>query len=195
MPLDHLYAGPILAEHLRGKHFFDKDTVVVSPDVGGVARAQAMAEMLDAGLAIIAKRRPEPNKVEIVEIIGDVRNKTCVMIDDMVDTGSSIVSGACALIDRGARRVVACVTHAILSGPAVEHIEKSPIEEMVVTDTIPISASKASQTGKFTILSVAPLLADAIQRIHQGSSVSALFDNYRQSVLTNAGSGTHNKFK
>ncbi len=178
MPLDHLYAGPLLACYFREHGFYDGDTVVVSPDVGGVARARAMAEMLGAGIAIIAKRRPEPNKVEIMEIIGDVQGKTCVMIDDIIDTGGSIVHGAVALKERGARRVFACCTHGIFSHDALRKIDESPIEELVVTDTIPIPEDKRAMTNKVRAISVAPLLADAIQRINNSSSVSELFESY-----------------
>ncbi len=178
IPLDHLYAGPLLGTHFAERGMTNHDTVVVSPDVGGVGRARGMAEMLHAPIAIIVKRRPEPNQVEIMEIIGDVRGKTCVMVDDMIDTGGSLVSGVCALMDRGARRVFACCTHAVLSRPAVERIEASPIEELVVTDTIPLSDDKRLPCPKISVISVAPLLADAIRRIHQDASVSELFETF-----------------
>jgi ribose-phosphate pyrophosphokinase len=178
LPLDHLYAGPLLASYFAEKGLTNGDTVVVSPDVGGVGRARGMAEMLHAPIAIIVKRRPEPNKVEIMEIIGDVQGKTCVIVDDMIDTGGSTVSGACALIERGAKRVYACCTHPVLSDIAVDRIEDSPIAELVVTDTIPFSESKRSRSTKTTVISVAPLLANAISRIHHDDSVSELFDAY-----------------
>ncbi|MDR3707817.1 MAG: ribose-phosphate pyrophosphokinase [Capsulimonadaceae bacterium] len=178
MPLDHLYAGPLLACYFREHSFYDGDTVVVSPDVGGVARARAMAEMLGASLAIIAKRRPEPNKVEIMEIIGDVSGKTCVMVDDMIDTGGSIVHGAIALKERGARRIFACCTHGLFSNDALAKIDNSPIEEVVATDTIPVSEERKAQTSKLRVISVAPLLADAIHRINHSESVSELFESY-----------------
>ena len=178
LPLDHLYAGPLLASYFAEKGLTNGDTVVVSPDVGGVGRARGMAEMLHAPIAIIAKRRPEPNKVEIMEIIGDVRGKTCVMVDDMIDTGGSTVSGACALIERGAKRVYACCTHPVLSSAAVDRIEDSPIAELVVTDTIPFDDGKRARSSKTTVISVAPLLASAISRIHHDDSVSELFDAY-----------------
>ena len=149
---------------------------MVSPDVGGVARARALAENLKSPIAIIAKRRPEPNKVEIVEIIGDVKGKICLMIDDMIDTGGSIVQGAEALMQRGAASVHACCTHAILSGNAIERINASPLQSLVVTDTIPLPLDK--QSPKIKVLSVAPLLADAIVRIHEDNSVSELFSHY-----------------
>jgi ribose-phosphate pyrophosphokinase len=178
IPLDHLYAGPLIGTHFAEQGLINHDTVVVSPDVGGVGRARGLAEMLHAPLAIIAKRRPEPNQVEIMEIIGDVRGKTCVMVDDMIDTGGSIVSGACALMDRGARRVVACCTHGVLSPPALERIENSPIQQLVVTDTIPRSAEKLASSSKINVISVAPLLANAIHRIHHDDSVSELFETF-----------------
>src|SRR5579862_6490827 len=137
LPVDHLYAGPLISDYLISEGLFNGNTVVVSPDVGGVARARALAEHLKSPIAIIAKRRPEANQVEIMEIIGDVNGKTCVMIDDMIDTGGSIVQGAEALIERGAAEVHACCTHAILSGNALERVNKSPIKTLVVTDTIP----------------------------------------------------------
>jgi ribose-phosphate pyrophosphokinase len=177
IPVDHLYAGPIIAQHLIGKGLSDADTVVVSPDVGGVTRARGLAEILGTPIAIIAKRRPEPNKSEVMEIIGNVDGKTAVMIDDMIDTGGSIVQGAVALMERGAKKVYACCTHPVLSGQAVERFRSARIEEVVVTDTIPISAATLAG-GNITILSVAPLLANAIERIHGDQSVSALFKEY-----------------
>ena len=178
LPLDHLYAGPLLASYFAEKGLRDSDTVVVSPDVGGVGRARGMAEMLRAPIAIIAKRRPEPNKVEIMEIIGDVSGKTCVMVDDMIDTGGSTVSGAHALMERGATRVFSCCTHPILSDAAVEKIEESPITELVITDTIPLEERKQKRSSKISVISVAPLLASAISRIHLDDSVSELFASY-----------------
>jgi ribose-phosphate pyrophosphokinase len=178
MPLDHLYAGPLLADHFRTKGYIDGDVVVVSPDVGGVSRARVFAEMLGAGIAIIVKRRPEPGKVEVMEIIGDVTGKRCIMIDDMIDTAGSIAIGAKSLVDRGAKAVVATATHAVLSGPALARIQDSPIEELVLTDTIPIPEEKLTETSKLTTVSVAALLANAIQRIHHDDSVSELFDRF-----------------
>ncbi len=178
MPLDHLYAGPMLADHFREKGYVDSDVVVVSPDVGGVSRARAFAEMLGAGIAIIVKRRPEPGKVEIMEIIGDVNDKRCIMIDDIIDTANSIVFGAKALYARGAASIAATATHAVLSGPALARIQGSPIQEVVLTDTIPIPLDKAIETTKLTTVSVAALLANAIQRIHHDDSVSELFDRF-----------------
>jgi ribose-phosphate pyrophosphokinase len=178
IPMDHLYAGPLVADHLRESGFCDGNTCVVSPDVGGVPRARALAEMLKTSIAIIAKRRPEPNKVEIMEIIGDVNGKRCVMIDDMIDTGGSIVSGAQALMERGAASVYACCTHPVLSPGAVERIAASPIKQLVTTDTIPFKHKEHIEEGHVKVLSVAPLLADAIRRIHNDESVSQLFDKF-----------------
>lgn len=176
LPVDHLFAGPIIAEYLINKGLSNADTVVVSPDVGGVARARALAEMLKTPIAIIAKRRPEPDQAEVVEIIGDVKGKTAVMIDDIIDTAGSIAQGATALKDRGATKIYACCTHPVLSGDAVERLEAAPIEETVVTDTIPLRTER--QSGKISMLSVAPLLANAIGRIHKDQSVSELFEEY-----------------
>ncbi len=176
LPVDHLYAGPLIADHLITEGLFDGNTVVVSPDVGGVARARALAEHLKTPIAINAKRRPEPNKVEIMEIIGDVTGKVCVMIDDMIDTGGSVVQGAAALMDRGAVAVHACCTHGVLSGKAIERIDCSPLRSLVITDTVPLPAHKRSD--KIKVLSVAPLLAEAILRIHEDNSVSEMFSNY-----------------
>ncbi|MDW8206994.1 MAG: ribose-phosphate pyrophosphokinase [Chloroherpetonaceae bacterium] len=176
LPVDHLYAGPLIADYLIAAGLHNGNTVVVSPDVGGVARARALAEHLKTPIAIIAKRRPEPNKVEIIEIIGDVEGKVCVMIDDMIDTAGTIVQGAEALMERGAASVHACCTHPVLSGKAVERLNCSPLRSIIVTDTIPLPPEK--QIPKIKVLSVAPLLADAILRIHEDSSVSELFEHY-----------------
>ncbi len=176
LPVDHLYAGPLIAEHLKTEGLYDGNTVVVSPDVGGVARARALAEHLKTPIAIIAKRRPQPNQVEIMEIIGNVSGKVCVMVDDMIDTGGSIVQGAEALMDRGATAVHACCTHGILSGTAINRIDCSPLRSLVVTDTIPLPDSK--RHPKIKVISVAPLLANAIGRIHEDNSVSELFSHY-----------------
>ena len=176
MPVDHLYGGPIIAEYLMAKGLHDSDTVVVSPDVGGVTRARTLAETLGTPIAIIAKRRPEPNKSEVKEIIGDVAGKNVVMIDDIIDTAGSIVHGAEALKARGAKKIYACCTHPVLSGDAINRLKASPIEKVIITDTIPLTPEK--QIDKITVLSVAPLLADAISRIHRDQSVSELFKEY-----------------
>lgn len=176
LPVDHLYGGPIIARYLVEHGLADSNLVVVSPDVGGVARARKFAEMLDAPIAIIAKRRPEPNRAEVMEIIGDVAGKRAIMIDDMIDTGGSIVQGAIALKERGAEEVYACCTHPVLSAGAAERIARSPIREMVATNTIAVPPER--RPPNLTILSVAPLLASAIQRIHGNMSVSELFAEY-----------------
>ena len=146
-------------------------------DVAGVPRARSLAEALDAPLAIIAKRRPEPNKVEVMEIIGDVQGRIAIMIDDMIDTGGSVVQGAEALLKRGATSVIAACTHPVFSGNAAQRLAESPIQKVICTDTIPLPPHK--QFDKLVRLSVAPLLGEAIKRIHHDESVSELFQNYR----------------
>jgi len=171
-PVDQLTAVPILAEYFQSLGFSNNDVVVVSPDVGGVARARHFAEILGTPIAIIAKRRPEPNKAEAMEVIGDVKGKTVIMVDDIVDTAGSLMKGAEAMLERGAKRIYACCTHPVLSGEAVERIENGPIEQLIVTDTIPLGDKKSE---KIKVLSIAPLLAEAIARIHYEKSVSVLF--------------------
>ncbi len=170
-PVDHLKAMPILAEYFKGKQL--KDIVVVSPDVGGVTRARELADRLVAPLAIIDKRRPEPNVAEVMNIIGDVREKTVIIVDDMIDTAGTLTLGAQALMDHGAKKVYTCCTHAVLSGPAIERLKAAPIEEVVVTNTIPLRETQ--KFDKIKVLSVAPLFAEAISRIHRNQSVSTLF--------------------
>ena len=177
VPVDHLYLGPVIGRHLVEQGYADQDAVVVSPDVGGVVRARALAEMLGKPLAIIAKRRPEPGRVDIVEIIGDVSGKVCIMIDDMVDTGGSVVQGAEALLQRGATDIVVTCTHPIFSANASQRLQEGPISRVICTDTIPVPQQKAFK--KLTILSAAPLLAEAIRRIHMHESVSSLFESWR----------------
>ncbi|MBI2844105.1 MAG: ribose-phosphate pyrophosphokinase [Armatimonadetes bacterium] len=174
VPVDNLYAGPIIADYVSKNIVPENGIVVVSPDVGGVPRARAMAEVLRAPIAIIVKRRPEPNRAEVMEVIGDIKGRTCVMIDDMIDTGGSISLGAAALAERGAAEIYAACTHPVLSGDAVRKIEDAPLKQLIITDTIPLVPEKRSE--KITVLSVAPLLADAIRRIHEESSVSQLFE-------------------
>ncbi|NLZ93131.1 MAG: ribose-phosphate pyrophosphokinase [Firmicutes bacterium] len=171
IPVDHLKSLPILANYFQQKNF--QDAVVVSPDVGGVTRARELAERLQLPIAIIDKRRPEPNVAEVMHIIGSVEGKTVIMIDDIIDTAGTITYGAQALIDHGATEVYACCTHPVLSGPALERIENSPIKEIVVTNTIPYTGEPSS---KIKVLSVATLIGDAIIRIHEELSVSKLFD-------------------
>lgn len=171
IPVDHLPGVPILAEYFQKKNL--DDVIVVSPDVGGVTRSRDMARRLDTSLAIIDKRRDKPNEAAIMNIIGDVSGKTVIMIDDIIDTGGTITQGADALMERGAKEVYACCTHPVLSGPAIERLQKSSIKEIVVTNTIPLPEHKA--IDKIHVLSVAPLIGEAIIRIHEDLSVSKLF--------------------
>ncbi len=173
IPVDNLYATPVLLEEFR-KRFRSDELVVVSPDAGGVERARAFAKRLDAGLAIIDKRREKANVSEVMHIIGDVRGRCALLLDDMVDTAGTLTNAAQALKDNGAREVYAAATHAVLSGPAVERIQGSCLEQLIVTDTIPLRP-EAERTGKIRVLSVAPLLAEAIRRITECGSVSSLF--------------------
>lgn len=172
IPVDHLYAAPLFVNYFINKKL--DDIVVVSPDVGGVTRARALATKLDAPLAIIDKRRPKPNVSEVMNIIGDIENKNCIIIDDMVDTAGTLVNAAKVLKDMGAREVYVACTHPILSGPAFERIRDSVIKELIVTNTIPLPAGKPAD--KIKVLSVAPLFAEAIKRIYEGLSLSKLFD-------------------
>lgn len=171
IPVDHLYASPVLLNYV--KENFHDDLVVVSPDAGGVERARAFAKRLGANLAIVDKRRPRPNVSEVMNIIGEVEDKTTILLDDMIDTAGTITQAARALQERGAKQVFACCTHAVLSGPAIERLESSPIEELVVTNTI--AKRDAATSSKIKRLSVGPLLGEAIKRIHCGESVSSLF--------------------
>jgi len=171
IPVDHLFAAPILLEYLKG---LKNDTVMVSPDAGGVERTRAFAKRLGTSLAIIDKRRDAPNVSEVMNVIGDIKGKVAVLSDDMVDTGGSLARAAYALMEQGAKKVFACCTHPVLSGRAIEILSEAPIEEMIVTDTIPLSA-KAREFSKIKVLSVSGLLADAIQRIYNDDSVSSLF--------------------
>jgi ribose-phosphate pyrophosphokinase len=171
IPVDHLFAAPIILDYLKK---IKNDIVIVSPDAGGVERARAYAKRLNASLAIIDKRRDSPNVAQVMNIIGDVSGMTAVLVDDMVDTGGTLVRGAYALTEKGAKEVRACCTHPVLSGRAVEVIMDSPIEEMIVTDTIPLK-KEAKTCSKIKILSISSLLAEAIRRIYQDESVSDLF--------------------
>ncbi len=178
IPVDHLPAGPILAEDLMRRSLAGPDTVVVSPDVGGVATATALADRVNASLAIIAKRRPDINRVEILQLIGELTGKRAVLVDDMIDTGGSIVSAAEAVAERGASEIYAYATHAVFSGDAADRLQASPLKEVVVTDTIPLPESK--RRPKIRVLSIAPVLAEAIRRVHEQVSVSTLFGHYWQ---------------
>jgi len=172
IPVDHLPGVPILAEYLLTKNL--EDLVVVAPDLGGVTRARDLAERIGASIAIIDKRRPEPNVAEVMNIIGKVKGKTIVMTDDIIDTAGTITLGAQVLMELGAKEVYACATHPVLSGPALERLQNSSIKEIIVTNTIPLPPEK--KLDKMTVLSVAPLLGEAIIRIHEDLSVSKLFD-------------------
>jgi ribose-phosphate pyrophosphokinase len=172
IPVDHLPAGPLLAQHLMSRGL--KDVVVVSPDVGGVVRARELAKLMGAPLAVIDKRRPEPNVTEVMDIIGPVRDKTAIMVDDIIDTAGTITKGAGALREWGAREVYVLCTHPVFSGSAVENLATSSIKEIVVTNTIPIPPEK--MLDKVKVVSVAPLLGEVIIRIHEDLSVSKLFD-------------------
>jgi ribose-phosphate pyrophosphokinase len=172
IPVDNIYASPILMGDVW-KHDY-KNLVVVSPDVGGVVRARAIAKRLDTDLAIIDKRRPKPNEAKVMHIIGDVAGRTCVIMDDMVDTANTLCEAAAALKRHGAERVLAYCTHPVLSGPAVERISKSELDALVVTDTIPLR-DEARACAKIRQLSVAELLAETMRRITRGDSVSSLF--------------------
>jgi ribose-phosphate pyrophosphokinase len=170
--VDHLFATPVMIEYFKGLGL--KNLTVVSPDAGGVERARAFAKRLKAPLAIIDKRRQEMNVADVMHIIGRVKGRNCLMVDDLIDTAGTLVKGAKALLDHGAASVSACATHAVLSGPAVERIEESRIKEVVFTNSIPLSA-RALRSKKIRSLSVAPLLAHAIRSIHEETSVSTLF--------------------
>jgi len=172
IPVDHLLALPIIGKYFAEKGL--KDIVVVSPDHGGVTRARRLADYLGASIAIIDKRRPAPNVVEVMNIVGDVRGRTAILVDDIIDTAGTILLGAEALRREGAERIYAACTHPVLSGPAVERLRNAELEEVVVTDTIPVPEEK--RLPNLRILSVAPLIAEAIVRVHEGLSVSKLFD-------------------
>ncbi len=175
IPVDHLLGGPILAEYFISKGLEDQDDVVaVSPDLGSVTRARKFADNLHAPIAIIDKRRPKANVSEIMNIIGDVEGKRCILIDDMIDTAGTITNAANALKDLGAKNVYACCTHGVLSGPAMERINKSAIEELVMLNTIPLSKEK--DCVKIRSISVAPLFAEAIKRIYDDKPISKLFE-------------------
>ncbi|MBU6335612.1 MAG: ribose-phosphate pyrophosphokinase [Chloroflexi bacterium] len=171
IPVDHLQAGPLLADHLRMARLHDP--VVVSPDAGGVGRANSFRERVGAGLAIIAKQRPRPDVVEMIEMVGEVAGKTAVIVDDMISTGGTLAEAARALRQRGAVAVYACATHGIFAGAALEALEHSDLVETIVTDTIPLPEDH--QRARISKISVAPLFAEAIMRIHKDLSLSALF--------------------
>ncbi|MGH2369871.1 MAG: ribose-phosphate diphosphokinase, partial [Chloroflexota bacterium] len=172
IPVDHLRANPIMADAFR-RRFDQGDIVVVSPDSGGVARANDFRLRVGGHLAIIAKQRPQPDMAEVLEMVGDVRGKTAVIVDDMISTGGTLIEAAGMLLDRGAAEVIACATHGIFAGEAADLIQESRINEVITTNTIPLADGR--RRGKIRQISVAPLLAEAIRRIHRHESVSALF--------------------
>jgi len=174
IPFDHLYAAPVLLDNMRKKFEKADDLVVVSPDAGGVERARAYSKRLGAGLGIVDKRRTKPNVAEVLNVIGDVSGKVAIILDDMIDTAGTLTQAANAIVDKGASRVFAYATHAVLSGPAVERLQKSPIEEVIVTDSIPLTPEIRS-LGKIKQLSTARLFAEAVKRIHNADSLSSLF--------------------
>lgn len=173
VPFDHIFAMPVFLDYFRPK-FGDERLVLISPDAGGVERARAYAKRLDADLAIIDKRREEANVSEVMHIVGEVEGRICIILDDMIDTAGTLCNAAFALKEQGASTVYAAATHPVLSGPAIERISNSALEEVAVTDTIPLSQA-AQQSGMFKVLSVAPLICETIKRIHHSDSVSSLF--------------------
>jgi ribose-phosphate pyrophosphokinase len=173
IPFDHLYGMPVMLEDYLKKNF-DSGAVVVSPDAGGVERARAYSKRLNASLAIIDKRRERANVSEVMNLIGDVKGKQCIIVDDMIDTAGTLTGAAKALVEYGATKVVACATHGVLSGPAIQRIMESPIDEVIVSDTIPLSPAARTCT-KIKQVSMARLLGEAIKRIHSSDSVSSLF--------------------
>jgi len=172
IPVDNIFAAPVILNYIRS--YIRNDLVIVSPDAGGVERARAFAKRLNASLAIIDKRREAPNEAEAMNIIGEVEGKTAIILDDMVDTAGTLAQAAAALKSRGTSRIDACCTHPVLSGPAIERIEASPIQNLVVSNTVPLS-DRAKSCKKITVLSVAELLGETIKRIYNSHSVSGLF--------------------
>ncbi len=170
IPVDHIYTNPVFINYFKHKRM--KDVVVVSPDAGGVERARAFAKRLEYDLAIIDKRRTSPTDADILHVVGDVRGKVALIVDDLVDTAGTLAKAAKALISSGATKVYAACAHGVLAGPALERLENAPLEELVITDTIALNGKKLS---KIKVLTVAPLLAEAIKRIHEERTVSALF--------------------
>src|SRR5215207_8426558 len=172
IPVDHLFAAPVIIDYLARQDF--ARLTIVAPDAGGAERARAYAKRLDAELAVIDKRRSDDGTAEVMNVIGEVGGRTCVIADDIIDTAGTIQKAAQALMDSGAERVLACAVHGVLSGPALERIEKSPLDQLIVTNSIPLSAA-AQQCKKIVVLSVARLLGQAIRNIHEETSVSSLF--------------------
>jgi ribose-phosphate pyrophosphokinase len=172
IPVDHLFSSPVMIEYFKSLNV--PDMTVVSPDAGGVERARAFAKRLNAPLAIIDKRREEANVAEVMNVVGEVNGRHCLLVDDLIDTAGTLVKGAEALMEKGAASVSACATHAVLSGPAVERIQASCLQEVVVTNSIPVTGQKR-ECGRIRTLSIAKLLAEAIRSIHEETSVSVLF--------------------
>jgi ribose-phosphate pyrophosphokinase len=172
IPVDHLFAAPVIIEYLARRDY--PDLTIVSPDAGGAERARAYAKRLGAELAIIDKRRSDDGTAEVMNVIGDVNGRTCILQDDIVDTAGTMQKAAVALKHNGAARVLACAVHGVLSGPAIERIEQSPLDELIVTNTIPLNGERA-RCQKIKVLSVARLLGQAIRSIHEETSVSSLF--------------------
>ena len=174
IPVDHLYGAPLLAKYFKKK--MDENWVVVSPDVGSVSRARNFASRVDASIAIVDKRRPKANAIEIMNLIGDVKGKTCLMVDDMIDTAGTICQGAEALVKNGAKEVYACCTHGVLSGPAMDRINASPIKELAILDTIDMPES-VKNNPKIKVISVAKTVAKAITAVYSDSSLSAIYED------------------
>ncbi len=174
IPFDNLFASPVILDYLKKETAGNGDVVMVSPDAGGVERARSYAKRINASVAMVDKRRTGPNVAQAMNIVGEVKGKTAIILDDMIDTAGTLTEAANAVLDQGAKRVFAAATHGVLSGPAVERIRAARIEKVIVTDTIPLSP-EAQASGKFVQLSVADLLAEAIYRIHNYDSVSSLF--------------------
>ena len=174
IPVDNIYATPVLLDDIERQHI-NQDYVIVSPDVGGVVRARAIAKLLDADLAIIDKRRPRANDSQVMHIIGDVKDKTCILVDDIVDTAGTLCKAANALKEHGANSVRSYIVHPVLSGPAIDNIQASQLDELVVTDTIPLS-DKGAQCDKIRSLDMSGLLAESIRRVCNEESISAMFD-------------------
>ena len=174
MPVDNLFTTPIFARFIK-KNIKSKNLICVSPDAGAIERTRALATKINADLAIIDKRRPEPGKSKVMNIIGNVKNKDCIIIDDIIDSGGTIINAADALVKKGARNVYVFITHAVLSGDAIKNIQKSRIKKLVITDTID-NSKKIKKANKIQVLSISQLMAEAIKRISNSTSVSSLFN-------------------
>ncbi|MFN3599661.1 MAG: ribose-phosphate diphosphokinase [Aquificaceae bacterium] len=170
IPVDNLYALNVLYDYVKER--VDQNTVVVSPDAGGVERARILANKLSCGIAIIYKRRPEPNVAEVLDLIGDVKDKTAIIVDDIIDTAGTVVAATHMLLSKGAKRVMVCTTHGIFSGPAIDRLREAPIEKVITTNTLPMENRTFE---KLRVVSIAPLIAEAIKRAHEGESISSLF--------------------